>query len=231
MVRLVFLFLVLAWGGALVGCSRDAGSLDERDRRDPGLQKAKAREKANDIDGAIELYQKSLDRKPALARAHLELGLLYEQYKSDYLRAVYHYQRYIELRPTAEKRDLIEGVIRKARINFAASLPGRSSEALGLISELQRENARLKAEIAMLSGVEVKSSPGVAARGSATPRPAPAQPAVATYTVKKGDTLSSIAKKHYGDAGKWQAIYEANRSSLPSPKALRLGQTLIIPRQ
>jgi nucleoid-associated protein YgaU len=222
---------VLALGSALMGCARDAGTLDERDRRDPGLQKAKALEKANDIDGAIEVYQQSLDRKPALARAHLELGLLYEQYKSDYLRAVYHYQRYIELRPTAEKRELIEGLIRKARINFAASLPGRSSEALKVIADLQKENALLKAEIAMLSGVETTTGPAVAAQSSSTPRPAPAQPAVTTYTVKRGDTLSSIAAKHYGDARKWQAIYDANRSSLPSPKALRLGQTLIIPSQ
>ena len=218
-------------GSVLLGCARDAATLDERDRRDPALQRAKAKEKSNDIDGAIELYQKALDAKPGLARAHLELGLLHEQYKSDYVRAIYHYQRYIELRPTAEKRELIEGLVKKARINFAASLPGRSSEALSLISELRRDNARFRAEIALLSGVEPEAKASATVLSAGVPRPAPAQSAVTTYKVKRGDTLSSIASKQYGDAKKWQTIYEANRSTLPSPRALKLGQMLIIPRQ
>src|SRR5262245_5691513 len=38
--------------------------------------------------------------------------------------------------------------------------------------------------------------------------------AVRTYTVKAGDTLSSIAKQHLGDANKYMKIYEANRDQL-----------------
>lgn len=33
-----------------------------------------------------------------------------------------------------------------------------------------------------------------------------------TYTVKKGDTLWSIAKKYYGDGSKWQTIYNVNKN-------------------
>ena len=31
---------------------------------------------------------------------------------------------------------------------------------------------------------------------------------IPTHTVAKGDTLSKIAKQHYGDASKWKALYE-----------------------
>ena len=50
-----------------------------------------------------------------------------------------------------------------------------------------------------------------------------------TYVVARGDTLSGIAKKFYGNANKYMTIYEANRSQLSSPDEIRVGQRLVIP--
>ena len=50
-----------------------------------------------------------------------------------------------------------------------------------------------------------------------------------TYTVEKGDTLSHIAKAHYGKASKWRAIFDANRDILDDPDKIRPGQVLTIP--
>ncbi|GAB3100683.1 LysM peptidoglycan-binding domain-containing protein [Lysobacter terrae] len=50
-----------------------------------------------------------------------------------------------------------------------------------------------------------------------------------TYTVVKGDTLSHIAKEHYGKASKWQVIFEANRDQLDDPDKIYPGQVLKIP--
>lgn len=50
-----------------------------------------------------------------------------------------------------------------------------------------------------------------------------------TYTVKKGDTLSEIAQREYGDASKWPRIYNANKSRIADPKKLQIGTKLIIP--
>ena len=47
------------------------------------------------------------------------------------------------------------------------------------------------------------------------------------YTVKKGDTLYSIARSHYGDGKQWQRIAVANPGLEPSK--LRVGQTITIP--
>ena len=52
-----------------------------------------------------------------------------------------------------------------------------------------------------------------------------------TYTVQKGDTLSGIAKEMYGDAGKYQQIFQANQPMLKDPDRIYPGQVLRIPAQ
>lgn len=71
-----------------------------------------------------------------------------------------------------------------------------------------------------------------AALSHSTP-PAPvAPPAEPTeHTVVSGDNLSLIAKKYYGDANRWQEIYEANKTTIgANPSAIRVGMVLKIPR-
>jgi len=51
-----------------------------------------------------------------------------------------------------------------------------------------------------------------------------------TYTVKPGDTLSGISKDVYGDAGKYQKIFEANQPMLKDPDRIYPGQVLRIPQ-
>ena len=50
-----------------------------------------------------------------------------------------------------------------------------------------------------------------------------------TYTVKKGDSLSKIAKQFYGDAGKWKSIHIANSDKIPNPDLIHPGLELTIP--
>lgn len=49
------------------------------------------------------------------------------------------------------------------------------------------------------------------------------------YTVVKGDTLSKIAKEHYGNANEYNKIFEANRPMLKHPDKIYPGQLLRIP--
>jgi nucleoid-associated protein YgaU len=50
-----------------------------------------------------------------------------------------------------------------------------------------------------------------------------------SYTVQSGDTLSKIAKAHYGDANQWRKIFEANRGTISDPDKIQVGQQLTIP--
>ncbi len=57
------------------------------------------------------------------------------------------------------------------------------------------------------------------------------EPEAKYYEVKKGDTLSKIAKEHYGDANKYPVIFEANKPMLKDPDEIYPGQRLRIPAQ
>ncbi len=49
------------------------------------------------------------------------------------------------------------------------------------------------------------------------------------YVVRKGDSLSKIAKTMYGDMKMWKKIYEANKATIKNPDVIHPGQELIIP--
>ena len=57
----------------------------------------------------------------------------------------------------------------------------------------------------------------------------PPPPEKQYYTVKKGDYLSKIAKEVYGDAKKYNVIFEANKPMLKDPDLIYPGQVLVIP--
>jgi nucleoid-associated protein YgaU len=50
-----------------------------------------------------------------------------------------------------------------------------------------------------------------------------------SYTIEKGDTLSKIAKAHYGSANAWKQIFEANRDVIDDPDRIFPGQVIKLP--
>jgi nucleoid-associated protein YgaU len=65
--------------------------------------------------------------------------------------------------------------------------------------------------------------------GTSTPSGTTGTSSGGTYVVVKGDSLSKIAKREYGDAAKWRRIYEANQDIIKDPDLIYPGQTLKIP--
>ena len=51
----------------------------------------------------------------------------------------------------------------------------------------------------------------------------------AHHTVKSGESLSKIAKQYYGNANKYNAIFEANKGKLKSADLIHPGDELVIP--
>lgn len=158
-----------------------------------------------------------------------------------------------------QTRDRVNGLLSSAEKLFLQKiLPGRqiaepTTAGLSPVLEqkyrdVMRENERLKSEIATLrqrlatAGTSLDSdlTPAVAVPAEpvvavATPPPPvvaePPKPEVpATHTVVAGDTLSGISKKYYGTSARWREIYEANRVSMSSPSALKIGMVLKLPR-
>jgi nucleoid-associated protein YgaU len=61
------------------------------------------------------------------------------------------------------------------------------------------------------------------------PAPEPEPVEVRIHEVVAGDTLSALAQKYYGSAGKYMKIFEANRDILDNPDLIKVGQKLKIP--
>ncbi len=234
--RFLLCLFVLTSGVFLSGCGGLERGVEDRD---PNIKRARERRAAGDYADALIFYQKALDKRPGLARIHWEMASIYDQHLLDELRAIYHYQRYLELDPEAERRKLVEELIGAARMSYAASLPARPSEAIQELARLKAENKELRTmldssreEVARLNAAEQERAYQPAATAYVEPpKPAPPQPAAAdSYVVQSGDTLSRIAAKVYGDPNKWNVLFEANKHTLARPESVRVGQTLVVPR-
>lgn len=59
--------------------------------------------------------------------------------------------------------------------------------------------------------------------------PTAEEPKVEYYIIEKGDNLSKIAKKFYGDANKYPLIFDANKEVIKDPDLIFPGQKIRIP--
>ena len=50
------------------------------------------------------------------------------------------------------------------------------------------------------------------------------------HVVQPGESLSKIARAHYGDPMKWKAIFDANAAKISNPDLIHPGDELIIPK-
>jgi nucleoid-associated protein YgaU len=57
----------------------------------------------------------------------------------------------------------------------------------------------------------------------------PVQAEIEYYTIKRGDTLSAIAKQFYGKANDYPRIFEANREVIKDADLIYPGQKIRIP--
>ena len=56
-------------------------------------------------------------------------------------------------------------------------------------------------------------------------------PAFEVYVIKKGDSLSKIAKHYYGDAMKYKELFELNKDVLKDANTIFPGQEIKIPKE
>ena len=62
-----------------------------------------------------------------------------------------------------------------------------------------------------------------------TSEPKEAAGASTTYTMQRGDTLYSLAKRFYGDGKLWTKIADANKDKVRNVNAIPVGTVLTIP--
>lgn len=237
--------------GLLSGCTSQVQEQDALEFNYPAIRKARAKLREGDKQAALALLNRAIDEKPRLAQAHLEVAQLYDDYDRNYVRAIYHYERYLELRPQTEKKEMIEGFIRKARIAFAASVAEQEPELDKKVQALQADNDRLKQDLRQVRENLARRIAALPADSPPIAKPAIAGPPIAGsdmgpataakpesasnvagahYLVQRGDTLSLVAARIYHNPRKWKLIYDANRDTLGGSQKLKTGQVLVIPK-
>ena len=125
-----------------------------------------------------------------------------------------------QLTAVVASRDAAPATLAGARETAAPSTSGLSIAAAPpaekpAFAELRTNPERLRA------AAEKKAATETAA---ATPAPTGR-----IHVVVAGDTLEKIAKKYYGDPGKWNTIYFANNAQLSGGRPLKPGMELEIP--
>jgi tetratricopeptide (TPR) repeat protein len=131
---------VLLTAALLAGCGPGSQSqLDEE--KEPHFLAGKSRVNSLDYQGAIESFEKALTANPYSALAHFELACLFETREPDPAAAIYHYQKYLALKPKAENAGIVGQHIMSCKQDLARTV------SLGPISEKQqRELERLLEE-------------------------------------------------------------------------------------
>lgn len=138
---------------------------------------------------------------------------------------------YLARRKKAQSTGAIGTVLDREQDEIERRAPG----AGGLFSNIFGGGGVDASQMGIFGGLFGKKKPtadfsDVQGGSSSTARPTPT-PAAArrTYTVVAGDSLSKIAQREYGSAGKWPAIFEANRDKIKDPNLIHPGQVLTLP--
>ena len=237
----------------LSGCfPGDRAQMNEE--KEPHFLNGRSLVNAMDYQGAINAFSKALEVNPHSAAAHFELGWLHADKASDPAAAIYHYQRYLELRPGAENGETVGQHIFRLKQELAKAVlpmpttPGIQRE----FEQLAAENRRLQAELESLRAAyagratmtNLFASPEAVSRATQSPdpilasqamaapsqtsnlsRPVSASPASArTHRVQTGETPFSIARKYQI---KVETLLSANPGL--NPRRMQVGHMLNIP--
>jgi LysM repeat protein len=145
------LFLLLIVVSVLAGCSQFTRSSVE-DEKDPHFIEGKNRAHAMDWDGAIESFERALQSNPRNAAAHLELGIIYESKKNDYIDAIYHYKRYLTLNTNSPIANIVKGYITSDTRELAKTVSYAvvSQEVQKDLERLSRTNSMLMDRVSSL---------------------------------------------------------------------------------
>ncbi len=200
---------------------------------------------------ALNSFLKVIEKREDAAESHLEVGTLYLKHIKDPISAIYHFRKYLELRPSSVQANIVRQMIDTSKKEFARTLAGHPFDndidridLLELVKQLKKDNRKLKEQLAASDGQsttiteeadneEEERTPVV--RNTTTDHSEPTGDAndvetrPAFYTIQPGDNLSRISSNVYGNPGRWMDIYQANRDKLSDPNNLTVGVELRIP--
>lgn len=167
-------------------CERNTGPAFGAETDDPNYRRGQQFVKQGRKQEALAAYLKVIEQRGESApESHLDAGLIYMNDIKDYIAAIYHFRKFLELQPNAVQAQNVRGLVDSAKREFARTLPGSPLEnqapRLGMIDEvdrLQREVEQLRAELtAARNGVPAPLNRLLVPTDAASaPAPATAEP-------------------------------------------------------
>jgi len=209
--------LAALWLG---GCTdservRTAAEVDE-----PAYREGQSLLKTGRRQEALSAFLKVIDQRGNDApESHLEIGLLYAQHINDPLSAIYHFKKYLALRPNSPQAPLVRQRIDAATREFARTLPAQPLEnqlqrvdLVAALDKLKQENEALKQELA-----DVKAGRNAAAASGLDASPA-ATDAVATPGLSFNvETMPTVRTR---------PVPPSTRAPAPVPAPTRVAPTI-----
>lgn len=202
---------------------------------------------ALDYPGAIEAFEQALETNPRSAAAHFELGCLYADKVVMPAAAIYHYEKYLQLRPGADNAEIIRQHIFRLKQELAEGVLAipPSTEVQRQLEKLTEENRQLRDQLerlrtaapapanqtaipalATLTSQPAQADPGTRRVETVAPPSRVQPPASSTrkHRVQAGETPMAIARRYNV---KVDALLRANPGL--NPKRMQVGQSLVIP--
>ncbi len=105
----------------LTGCN-PLGEHNQDEEREPHFLNGKSLLQRFDYPGAAEAFEQALEVNPRSATAHFELGLLNEQRFNDHATAIFHYEKFLKLRPDSEHADNVRQRINTCKQDLARAV-------------------------------------------------------------------------------------------------------------
>src|SRR5579859_3311497 len=202
----------------LWGCGDN--TLDEE--KEPHFIKGRNLVMQGDFEGAIGSFEKALAINPRSAAAHFELAVLFESHDkgNDPAAAIYHFERFLKIRPGSPRADLVRQEINACKMDIAKTITsfGTASNTQQVdVATLLAENRRLTNELAKYRAWNPQTAdpqpinpPAIPARPQTNPNPVETTRVTnnsgsnarinsvsgKTYTIKSGDTPAAIARRY-----------------------------------
>jgi LysM repeat protein len=233
------LLLLLCAAGCIP--TRD-GTQDEQ--REPHFLRGHESVRQRDYKGAAEAFERALEANARSASAHFELGLIFEQHLNDPATAIYHFERFLKLRPTSDKAEIVRQRVNNCKMELAKffliapNAPSVQKEMDKLKTEVERlglENHQLRRHVEVLTAqsaarggapttapVSIAAAQAIPATKPAAVAPNPTRPA----TTSVAFTAPVAAPKHPKVPAPVTRTHTVKQGDIPETIAKRYGVKL-----
>ena len=153
-VALVAAIVVVLYMFSVGGCDFANEENVLKEENEPHFERGREELRRGNPQEALGAFLKVVEKRRDAPESHLELGRLYLNEMKDYIFAIYHFRKFLELCPNSPMSMQVRQLIDTARKGYAASLPESpfennlpKIELEEMYNKLQKENVELKQKL------------------------------------------------------------------------------------